>query len=1132
MAGSAAASGGGAPRAVDLRCGMVSVLTISSGHSVAYLTNEVAAGRENYYTGAVTAGEPPGRWYGAGAELLGLSGLVDAQDMTALYERFLDPRDENFADPERWDDAATLGHTGRKYLTEEELYAAALEREPTADAERRAELRTEAGKNARHNVAFLDATFSVQKSVTVLHTAFEAEEVKARAAGDETAATAWGAHRQAVEDAIWAGNCAGLDYLAEHAGYSRVGHHGGAAGRFVDAHDWTIASFFQHDSREHDPQLHIHNAILNRVPGPDWEWRTLDSRAIHKFRGAAGAVAERTTEEYLTHSLGLVAATRPDGKAREILGVSDDAMGLFSSRRRAVTAHTRGLLEAFETKFGREPNSLELDRLQRQATFATRQSTSHDGESTEARLERWDAELRAEVADGLAGVAQHVLEQAGQQPEPERWSPAAVIETALADVQATKSAWTAPDLTRAISAALPDHLGITDGAQISELLDELTAEGLTLAVPLDATRPGEAELPDELRLANGRSAYEAPGGQLYATPAHVHSERLLQDAARRHDAAALSTDAAAGFVAALAESGIDLGADQAAAVRGVLTSGAPVESLVGPAGTGKSFVLGAVAKAWSDADLWDGRGHRVVGLAASQVAADVLAGEGLAARNITAWLNSQRRLSEHRPAPDDEVWRLNPGDLVIVDESTMADTNALSAVQAHAETAGAKLLLTGDHRQLAAVGPAGGMELAAANAPAYELTEARRFTQSWERDASLRLRAGDQSVLGEYHKHGRLLDSGTTEQAESSADRAWLADTLNGKRSLLIVDTNEQAARLSASLRAELVRLGRVAEDGVPLGLQGTYAGTGDTVQARLNGWHLAGHEDNRRGPINRENYRVLTTHADGSMTVTPRGATALAEELGERITLPPEYVADHLALGYASTVHAAQGLTVDTSHSVITSATGPEALYVGMSRGREANTAHVATRTVPTDPAQGTEDDGLHRNPTSVLADTLENADPARSALATAVESAQETANVRTPAELLADASELATAGRTAHWLDELVDNRQLRADQRAQLAAEDGAASLSRLLRRTELAGHDPRHVLTDAIDERPLDGARQLTNVIHHRITASGLPLDPTGDTYAGRVPEVDDLEWRPYLAGVSNDHGLVAAGVSRV
>jgi|RhiMetdeSRZDD1v2_1073273.scaffolds.fasta_scaffold14421_7 hypothetical protein len=104
--------------------------------------------------------------------------------MTALYEHFLDPRDEAFSDPERWADADTLGHTGRRYLSEEEIYAAALAVEPDADAERRAELRAEAGKKARKNVTFLDVMFSVQKSVTVLHAAFESKEVKARRAAE------------------------------------------------------------------------------------------------------------------------------------------------------------------------------------------------------------------------------------------------------------------------------------------------------------------------------------------------------------------------------------------------------------------------------------------------------------------------------------------------------------------------------------------------------------------------------------------------------------------------------------------------------------------------------------------------------------------------------------------------------------------------------------------------------------------------------------------------------------------------------------------------------------------------------------------------------------------------------------
>ena len=256
----------------------------------------------------------------------------------------------------------------------------------------------------------------------------------------------------------------------------------------------------------------------------------------------------------------------------------------------------------------------------------------------------------------------------------------------------------------------------------------------------------------------------------------------------------------------------------------------------------------------------------------------------------------------------------------------------------------------------------------------------------------------------------------------------------------------------------------------MPLASQGTIAGVGDLVQARSNGWDLAGLEGNRRGPINRETYRVTAVRDDGSLDVarcSPPGRTSRA---GERMVLPACYVAEHLALAYASTVHAAQGQTVDSSHAVVTSSTSLAALYVALSRGRDANTAHVATSAEVDDPAQGSDRHQLHRDPVAVLAGLLDTDDPiaTRSALAIATEAAQEAGSVRTAAELLADAAQLAATERTAVWLDQLTDTGALTAEQRARLAAEDGAPTLARILRRAELAGHDPRQTLADAVTE----------------------------------------------------------------
>jgi ATP-dependent exoDNAse (exonuclease V) alpha subunit len=264
-------------------------------------------------------------------------------------------------------------------------------------------------------------------------------------------------------------------------------------------------------------------------------------------------------------------------------------------------------------------------------------------------------------------------------------------------------------------------------------------------------------------------------------------------------------------------------------------------------------VVGALAKAWEDPELWHGEQRRVVGLAASQVATEVLAADGVTARNITRWLQTQAAIVAGTASGQEKAWALRAGDLVVVDESGMANTQDLASIQRLCDEADAKLLLVGDQRQLAAVGAGGGMGLVVGQALTHELTETHRFSQVWEGPASLRLRAGDRSVLGDYHRRGRIFDGGHVERAETLAGDAWLADRLNGLHSLLIVDTNEQAGRVAAQLRNRLVNLGLIDDQHrVQFGLQGTYAGRGDLIQARKNDWSVARLSGNQRAAIDR----------------------------------------------------------------------------------------------------------------------------------------------------------------------------------------------------------------------------------------------------------------------------------------
>ena len=96
--------------------------------------------------------------------------------------------------------------------------------------------------------------------------------------------------------------------------------------------------------------------------------------------------------------------------------------------------------------------------------------------------------------------------------------------------------------------------------------------------------------------------------------------------------------------------------------------------------------------------------------------------------------------------------------------------------------------------------------------------------------------------------------------------------------------------------------------------------------------------------------WQVTATHADGSLTLTPAdkaGPESTASEARTEVTLPAHYVAEHVELGYATTIHRAQGLTVDHAHVLASAGMSREALYVGMTRGRTSNHVYVSTDTV-----------------------------------------------------------------------------------------------------------------------------------------------------------------------------------------
>ncbi len=182
----------------------------------------------------------------------------------------------------------------------------------------------------------------------------------------------------------------------------------------------------------------------------------------------------------------------------------------------------------------------------------------------------------------------------------------------------------------------------------------------------------------------------------------------------------------------------------------------------------------------------------MIGLAPSAAAAQVLGDElGIETENTTKWLTEWRRIPEltarrdrlainlarhayprsptaarlrARLAETDNAIserRLKPGQLVMIDESSLAGTFTLDELVSAATTAGSKILLLGDHAQMSSVEAGGAFSLLVKDRGDLvpELTEVRRFNSEWEKAASVELRAGNTSAIDSYEAHDRVTSA-------------------------------------------------------------------------------------------------------------------------------------------------------------------------------------------------------------------------------------------------------------------------------------------------------------------------------------------------------------------------------------
>ena len=885
-------------------------------------------------------------------------------------------------------------------------------RELSAEIARQSRPRTTA-------VAGYDLTFSPVKSVSALWAI----------APPDIAARIERAHQGAVADA--------LRFIETHALYTRTGRNGV---RQVDVTGLVGTAFTHRDSRAGDPDLHTHVAVANKVqtrqedtPGGGGRWLSIDGRVLFKAVVTASETYNTALETRLRDDLGLQFAPREEQTrtedrkrpVREVVGLPAVLLKAWSVRRADIDLRRGQLTARFQRDHRRPPTPVETLHLAQQANLETR-AAKHEPRTLAEQRATWRAQAEDVVGSGdalqrmVAGVLRPTTTRAATHPGNPGWVEAAAART-LAALQRDRSTWQVWHVRAEAQRQVRGAGASTDASEhaVQSLVVEVLQRRSVALRTVERTSDGRPLLePEQLRRADGTSVYRVAGRDLYTSAAVLAAEQRLVQMAGRHDGRVVSSEAVDVALLEATANGTTLNAGQVALVRQMATSGARLQLAIAPAGTGKTTAMSVLAAAWTQ----DG-GH-VIGLSPSAAAAAALREQTGTHTDTLAkltWgLTHQHEADpggERAPAGathqspvaaslPDWAQRIDASTLVVIDEAGMADTLSLRTAVDFIVGRGGSVRLVGDDQQLAAIGAGGVLRDIQATHGALHLDELLRFRDPAEAAASLALREGRPEALGFYLDADRVHVGDLTTLTEQVLN-AWQTDRAAGLDSIMLAPTHHLVADLNQRARAHRLattpttqatpttqstpysrgRHGRA----VVLLADGNEASEGDLLITRRNDRRLR--TSSTDWVKNGDRWTLTHTHDNGD--VTARHLTSRRS-----VRLPADYVRASTELGYATTVHSAQGLSVDTMHGLASA--GPDGhqagrlsrqqLYTMLTRGRLANHVylplvgdgdpHTVLRPDVTHPRTATEhlEAILARDDTPTSASTLqrEQADPA----------------------------------------------------------------------------------------------------------------------------------------------------------
>ena len=178
----------------------------------------------------------------------------------------------------------------------------------------------------------------------------------------------------------------------------------------------------------------------------DGEWRTLDARGLYRQAKAAGVEYQAYLRAGLYASLGVEFGDVDANGQADIVGIDDTVLAEFSTRSVDIETELETWVSGFVDREGRKPSAVEIGKVHKTITLATRTAKPADASLPTATLRAgW-----RERADRVVDVEQMLTTVLGDPSPPAVSRP--TVEEVLDAVETKHAQWAEAQLLLEVAA--------------------------------------------------------------------------------------------------------------------------------------------------------------------------------------------------------------------------------------------------------------------------------------------------------------------------------------------------------------------------------------------------------------------------------------------------------------------------------------------------------------------------------------------------------------------------------------------------------------------------------------------------------------------------------------------------------